>query len=171
MRSIQRARYTLAQDTLDPMKTRGGQRRFATHGPRRRFDEDDARYRDAATYWARSSTIMARLADAMSSRYFHFLQPNQYVPGSKEMVLEERRIAIDPAHPYADPAAAGYPFLMQAGHELAARGVRFVDLTGLFAGDRRILYSDACCHLNAEGYRAMAERIGAVVRAALDSEG
>ncbi len=170
-RSIRRARYSLARDTLDPIKTRGDQRRFATHGTLRTYAGADEHYRDVAAFWARASLIMRRLADGMGSRYFHFLQPNQYVMGSKHMTSEERQVAVDPGHPYAGVAATGYPFLIEAGGELAARGVPFEDLTMLFSGDRRVLYSDQCCHLNEEGYRTVAVRIGAVVRAALDRGG
>ena len=112
--------------------------------------------------------IMGQLAASMGGQYFHFLQPNQYVRGSKEMAPAERQLAIDPGHPYAGPAAAGYPFLIEAGRQLAARGTWFKDLTMLFAGERRPLYSDACCHLNRQGYQAVASRIGSLVRETLD---
>ena len=167
-RSIQRARFALAQDTLDPVKTRGDQRRFATHGPRRGYGGGDDQYRVVAAYWARASMIMGQLVAGMGGRYFHFLQPNQYVTGSKDMTPEESQLAIDHGHPYAGAATAGYPFLIDAGQQLAARGTWFEDLTGLFASDRRPLYSDACCHLNRQGYQTVASRIGTLVRATLD---
>jgi hypothetical protein len=38
---------------------------------------------------------MARLAEANGARYLHFLQPNQYLEGSKPISDEEREIVIE----------------------------------------------------------------------------
>jgi hypothetical protein len=54
----------------------------------------------------------------------------------------------------------GWPHLAAAGGELAAAGVAFHDLTGLFAERRETLYIDDCCHLNVRGNELLGEAIG-----------
>jgi hypothetical protein len=116
-----------------------------------------------AEQWARSSTLMFDLCRARGIPYFHFLQPNQYLPGSKPMSREERLLAVDPAQPYRSPVEDCYPSLIETGRSLAEQGVPFHNLTALFAGHPEPLYSDACCHYNVEGNRLLAEMIGRIV--------
>jgi hypothetical protein len=102
--------------------------------------------------WRRASTQMHLLSEANGGRYFHFLQPNQYVEGSKPMSDEERAVAFRRLYPYREPIVRGYPKLLSAGEKLRAGGVRFHDLTLMFQDKPQPLYADTCCHLNREGY-------------------
>lgn len=122
--------------------------------------------RQLADEWARSSTLMNALARDRGTLFLHFLQPNQYLPGSKPMGRQERLVAVDPAHPYKPAIEDCYPVFVEAGQGLAAHGVPFHDLTQLFAGHPEPLYDDTCCHYNDEGYRLVAQAIG---RAAVDA--
>jgi hypothetical protein len=127
--------------------------------------------REAASHWAQASLQMRDLAEANGARYFHFLQPNQYVAGSKVFTEEEKRFAdVDayagqhfPYHPsvrnYKPAARMGYPLLIEQGAALRQRGVNFVDLTGIFADVRETIYRDACCHYNQTGNEMIAERM------------
>jgi hypothetical protein len=135
-------------------------RPFVARGPDFAFPSDDALYRELAAFWARSSRQMHDLAAARGIAYAHFLQPNQYVPGSKPLSAEERRSAFTPGHPFEEAVVEGWPHLAAAGGELAAAGVAFHDLTGLFAERRETLYIDDCCHLNVRGNELMGEAIG-----------
>src|SRR5262249_60367433 len=92
-------------------------------------------------------------------RYFHFLQPNQYVPGSKTLGDEERRHAYVRGHPGQKHVEAGYPLLVREGENLAARGVSFTGLTMLFADRAEATYADPCCHLDSRGEELIAERM------------
>jgi hypothetical protein len=91
--------------------------------------------------------------------YLHFLQPNQYVAGSKEMGPEERAVAYFEGHPFQRSVVVGYPKLVKAGQELREQGVAFFDLTGILAGRKEPLYVDTCCHLGKPGYEIIASRI------------
>jgi hypothetical protein len=113
-----------------------------------------------ADHWARASTLMFDLARARRVPYMHFLQPNQYLPGSKPMSREERLVAISSGHPFQSAIEDCYPLLIAAGKALAAQGIPFHDLTGLFAGHPEPLYSDVCCHYTREGNRLVASTIG-----------
>ena len=106
---------------------------------------------------------MHHLCEANGATYFHFLQPNQYVEGSKEFTDEERRDAIRDDHPYRPGATAGYWRLIEAGESLLALGVRFSDLTGVFSGVRETIYVDDCCHMNERGNHLLAKSIAAVI--------
>jgi len=110
----------------------------------------------AVDVWRRGSRLLAGLCAANGIRYFHFLQPNQYVDGSKPMSADERRLAIEPAHPYRPAVAAGYPKLIASGRELSTEGVAFADLTRALADHTETLYADSCCHLSPRGYEVVA---------------
>ena len=92
-------------------------------------------------------------------RYYHFLQPNQYVPGSKPLSAAERKTAYQDAHPARPFIEQGYPLLRQAGRRLAGRGVHFHDLSTAFARNGETFYYDSCCHVNRAGAEALAAPI------------
>lgn len=171
LRRIENERVALTQEILDredPAKPGGT---YAENGPTRTYASDEARYRDLATFWKRSSMILNNLAQGSGFEYFHFLQPNQYVRGSKIFSEEERTIALKKRHPYRKAATEGYPYLIAAGKDIAGAGVNYTDLTMLFAGNDEVLYIDGCCHFNRRGYELIAREIARVIRVHLDREG
>ncbi len=103
---------------------------------------------------------MHELSSAHGIPYLHFLQPNQYLPGSKPFSAEERSIAFNSDSPYRRWVPLAYPLLRQAGQRLAARGVDFKDLSSLFAGVTKTVYKDDCCHMNAQGNAFISEVVG-----------
>jgi hypothetical protein len=132
---------------------------------RRAIDADDGEmYVHLAELWRRSSLQLARLVEANGARYYHFLQPSQYLPGSKPMESAERAVAVIADHPYRRAVEAGYPLLQRAGAALVADKVRFADLTGAFAGHPEPIYFDSCCHVNARGNAILAELMFEVIR-------
>ena len=116
-----------------------------------------------ADVWERSSLQMHTLCQAQGIAYFHFLQPNQYVPGSKIMGAQELRLAINDKQIYKPGVLQGYPLLRARGTELKRRGVNFNDLTMLFADNDALLYADDCCHVNTDGYKIVGTAIGSVM--------
>jgi len=113
-----------------------------------------------ADNWARSSVLMDALCKAHAIGYFHFLQPNQYVKGSKVFTKEELQIALEPPpFDYRKAVETGYPYLIDEGAKLRRQGVGFTDLTGMFLHQRETVYSDKCCHFNETGYRQICDRI------------
>jgi hypothetical protein len=127
-------------------------------GPRLDGSADD--WTRVVDVWQRSSLQMARLCEGLGIAYFHFLQPNQYVPDSKPMDEAERRIAWREDSPMRAPIEQGYVRLRAAGAELAAAGVAFGDLSGVFREVREPTYVDKCCHLNDLGNRLLGAAIG-----------
>ncbi|MEZ5285159.1 MAG: hypothetical protein R2712_10195 [Vicinamibacterales bacterium] len=118
---------------------------------RRGATADDPDHLDAAvSLWARAAAEVRDLLCAEGVPSAQVIQPNQYV-SHKPFSDEERRVAINPASPYADAARAGYPRLLARLPALAARGVDITSAVDLFDTESRPVYADDCCHLNQLG--------------------
>ena len=125
----------------------------------------------AVSLWANASRQLDHLARCNSFAYFHFLQPNQYVPDSKPLSPVERESCYDPAHYRRQVVEESYPLLREAGALLTRHDVRFHDLTRVFQDVTDTLYTDDTCHFNKAGNDLMAERIAQVVVGGLSSRG
>lgn len=137
---------------------------FQIGGPFEPFETDAELFEHLAALWKASSLQMAHLARGNGLRYLHFLQPNQYVPGSKTPTPEERRTAFrkGPAGP-KHAVRAAYELLSREGADLRRRGVEFYDLTGLFREETRTIYGDSCCHVNQLGNELLAKAIARAI--------
>jgi len=106
---------------------------------------------------------MHRLCEANGIRYYHFLQPNQYVKGSKPMGdgserwRSEKTTRTGRAAPRLPPAAP-------PRRSARGRRVRFTDLTMIFSDVRRPIYIDDCCHVDRFGYGLIAAELGRMAR-------
>jgi len=132
-------------------------------GPRLSGEDSQQRVVDV---WRRSSLQMARLCEGLGIPYFHFLQPNQYVPDSKPMGEDERRVAWREDSPMRLPVEQGYAKLREAGGALSTQGVAFHDLSGVFREVQEPVYIDDCCHLDRLGNRLLGEAVGRAMAAA-----
>jgi hypothetical protein len=141
---------------------------YVATGPRWPLRDQASMYRDLVSVWKESSFEMQALCDAYGIRFYHLLQPNQHVPGSKPLTAEERALARMIGSPWAQHVQKSYPLLQEAGRELRAAGVRFHDLTRIFSGVEEPIYVDDCCHLNSRGNALMAR---AISRAILEDGG
>jgi len=126
-------------------------------GPRR-FPEEQSTA-ELALIWRLASEQLAHLAAANGFEYLHALQPNQYVAGSKPFSPEEVAQYLDPSHIYGRYAAAGYEALQAEVPSLVESGVRFADLTLVFADVEETVYADDCCHFNERGYELIARAL------------
>ena len=72
---------------------------------------------------------LARLAELGGADYYHFLQPNQHLPGAKPLSAEELQLAYKPQEVYGYFAAKGYPLLQQLNPDLQRQGINYFDLT------------------------------------------
>lgn len=131
------------------------ERRYVATGPAFDASSDESVYAMLTGLWMQSSLQMARLCAANGIVYVHALQPNQYLDGSKPFSAEERRSAVRANHPYRKGVVTGYPRLIDAGHQLIAAGVQFLDLTGSYSDVTDTLYVDDCCHVNRAGYERL----------------
>jgi hypothetical protein len=125
-------------------------------------------YQYIADMWVRCSLQMEYLARGNHISYYHFLQPNQYVPGSKKLSEAELESAYDEKGLFHDYVAEGYPLLQARAQELRRGGVRFHDLTGIFRQDEGDIYIDNCCHTNVRGDQLIAAEIVRIIREDLE---
>jgi hypothetical protein len=143
---------------------------YAAYGPVQQFAGTADRYEHCAAIWMRSSLELHQLSVANGIRYYHFLQPNQYVSGSKSMTEQERLATMMVGHPGRVPVEEGYPILVREGRRLTSQGVSFTDLTMLFADHPEQTYNDVCCHLNGRGNELLAHKIAEVIRDTIHSD-
>jgi hypothetical protein len=140
--------------------------RFHVTGPGVTSFTTENLYRELAAMWQRTSIHMDLICRAHGIKYLHFLQPNQYVEGSKPMGEAERRTALNATSPYRHGVKRGYPELVALIPGLQASGVNFSDLRMLFSDVTDALYIDDCCHFNDAGYRLLTRKIArAIIRA------
>jgi hypothetical protein len=133
---------------------------FGVSGPRLADTSPQMMYQMDVDTWQRSSIQMSKLATANGAHAFHFLQPNQYAPGSKPFEPEEAVIAFMPRVPYADHVPRGYELLRKSGYQMRKSGTHFEDLSYAFIDHPEPLYTDSCCHFSGLGSRILARRIG-----------
>jgi hypothetical protein len=152
--------YQLQRDYYQSQTNHGA---YAATGPRTEFATREDLFEHLASLWANSSLLLNRLCGDKAMRYYHFLQPNQYVPSSKPMGEEEKRVAINAEHPYRQGVERGYPLLILHGQELRKKGVSFFDLTAIFKDHPEPIYIDSCCHANQAGLELMAQAIARAI--------
>ena len=124
-----------------------------------------------ADIWRNASAQMASLEAVGAFDYFHFLQPNQYLTGSKVLTEEELVTAYEEGPlDYKTAVMKSYPLLRTKGMELKDLNVDFTDLSMLFKDEPRTVYQDKCCHFNQLGNELIADRITAKIIEVLDSK-
>ena len=154
-------RILALQERLSPP---AGELSLEQRGGANRDWEPEQVLAESARLWARASLLLADLLAQREIEYFHFLQPNQYLEGSKPLSAEERAHFYRPEGRYGRYARAGYPGLLQAAADQGLARIQYFDATALFAAEPETLYEDACCHLNRRGNRMLAEFIARRVR-------
>lgn len=154
-------RVMALQDRLRP---RGNSLSLEQRGSVRTDWEPGEVQTESARLWARSSLLLADLLERHGIAYYHFLQPNQYLEGSKPLSAEERAHCYRPEGRYGSAARAGYPLLLETAREHGLTRIRYFDATALFAAESATVYVDACCHLNPYGNRMLAAFVARNIR-------
>jgi len=134
-------------------------RNYEKTGPDYDFSDWDNFYTYTAEQWATGSLLLHAAAKAKGTKYFHFLQPNQYIEGSKPTMNDsEKKVAfID--YGYGSYYKKAYPFLQQKAAWLKDKGVPFYDMTYLYKGVEEPIYIDNCCHVNSRGSAMIVEKV------------
>lgn len=134
------------------------------HGPEFASDAD-ATVEEIARTWSEASRCMHDLCAARGIYYVHVLQPALHDEGSKPLTERERAAGAS-APAKIEGVRRGYPLLREAGAELRARGVLFIDASDLFAHEAQTRYRDPC-HFDRRGCEMLAERIAPAFLAGL----
>lgn len=130
---------------------------YAQTGPPFEFRDNEELYDKLARHWRDCSLQMRRLAESTGARFFHFLQPNQYLPGSKPLSNEEANDFYDQNSIYKQHVVKGYPYLQHYGLELIREGVNYYDMSDVFKDVEATVYSDDCCHFSMHGAAMLTE--------------
>jgi hypothetical protein len=130
--------------------------RYGVRGPRRTFRDDDEMLVELVATWERCSLLIDRLCREHGIAYYQFLQPNQYVRGSKPLSDLERTKFYREDYPSRPLIEKGFEMMRQAGRRLREHGVRFHDVSMAYSGHRETFYIDNCCHINRAGAEALA---------------
>lgn len=144
----------------------------ALKAPGRAFYDDVSRDRDRITAavesWERFVLQQQRLVNGSASKAIFFLQPNQYMPGSKKFSEWEQKNAIT-----SDflRKAKEYALLPAAVKRMRAKGVNVHDLTMVFSSEPDTVYADSCCHLNETGNRIMSAEVARIIGQAMSFKG
>ena len=138
-------------------------RSFRARGPSQAFADELELEQALTEYWMKCSWQLHQLCQSKGIKYYHFLQPNQYLPGTHVMPREEQKVAYSIYSSGKVPVERCYPLLIQKGAELKRRGVRFHDLTRIFEDESAPVYSDKLCHLNALGNTILAREMAAAI--------
>ena len=138
---------------------------YQSFGPDYDFNDWNRFHDDVAAIWANSSLAMHALAVGRGARYYHFLQPNQYIEGSKLLSTLEKEKFVLKKGSYGNVYKAAHNNITSSGDSLRETGVNYTDLTYLFKDTSRTLYIDNCCHLNQDGYSVIAKKISDIISA------
>ncbi len=150
-----------AEDRLRALQKARKTPGFQESGPAYAETVSNQIFQDSAALWRRTSIQMWKICVANAIEYYHFLQPNQYVRGSKPFSAWEKRHVFGAlGEAYRSGAEQGYPFLLTEGDRLTRAGVPFTDLTRIFQSENETLYRDTCCHYTPHGYDIVAAEIG-----------
>lgn len=101
--------------------------------------------------WARASVLLHNAVLAQGGRYFHFLQPNQYLTGSKPLSRREETDFVNKSSFLYENVNPSYQMLREGGEVLRKSGIDFFDATQVFASTPDELYINDCCHFNKKG--------------------
>ena len=88
---------------------------YHVSGPSFSYRDESEMYHELASFWKNCSIQMHEICKGNNIAYYHFLQPNQYVPGSKPMQENEKKLAYDPNHRYTKSVEFGYSHLIEKG--------------------------------------------------------
>lgn len=113
----------------------------------------------AVAAWERFVLQQHHMLGATKARAVFFLQPNQYLPGSKPFSEWEREHAFMADSLRNLRKAKEYQLLPPAAERLRRQGVPIHDLTPIFRDTQETVYADDCCHLNDAGHRIMSTEI------------
>ena len=144
---------------------------YEAAGPRSHWSSDlDELTRELVDIWARSSVQMHHIAEGNGAQLLVFLQPNQHVLGSMPQLVSEPEALSERHLHWRESVRRGYPLLIQAGADLAQQGVRFHDLTDIYAKETESPYIDECCHVDLHGNEMIASAIADAIIPTLKSK-
>jgi hypothetical protein len=109
---------------------------------------------ESVKIWTKSSNQIFDFLKPKQISYIHVLQPNQYQLDSKPL-SEKEKIEYLSFPYYGDHITKNYHLLSDD----LIKSDNFTDLRLIFKNEKRTVYADHCCHLNALGNSLLAKKI------------
>ena len=109
----------------------------------------------ALEIWFASSRSSYAVANIHGLQYLEVIQPSQYLEGSKEFSPEEE----DLVRSDQSMKVVGKAYSMVQLKDFGLAQENILDARFIFKKTRQLVYSDNCCHLNAEGETILANAI------------
>lgn len=128
-----------------------------------------ARVQDYYRFYERLARAGDRVARDAGRPFLHFVQPNQYVTGSKPFSDVERRKFL--ANDWSGVITPAYAEFAAASERLRNVNVDSTSLGELFATTSDTVYSDSCCHFNERGLTIIEDAIADRVLASPQLDG
>lgn len=132
-------------------------------GPDYAFSSWEKFHKDVADIWVNSSLATNALVEGQGGRYYHFLQPNQYIEGNKILSKWEAKNAILEQNSYGNVYHNSYPVILEKAPRLIKNDVKYHDFTFIFKDISDTLYIDNCCHINKKGIDVFSREIISVI--------
>jgi hypothetical protein len=120
---------------------------------------DDFRFESRLSSYHRFTQMQYFLLKKQGVPSIYFIQPNQNYLGTKVASDEEAKYFEPSSAPMAQLYNAWYRRINADLVKLRKIGVPAFSLSDVFSGDKRTIYSDACCHLTLLGSRVLAEKL------------
>lgn len=113
------------------------------------------RYFQSYENWIRNAQLLAR---ARGKRSIHFIQPNQYVAGTKELSEEEKE-HYTTNEKLRSEVNGYYPRLEEMVTALQSEKFPVYSLTNVFQSTQATVYRDDCCHISSLGNEIVARAV------------
>jgi len=111
--------------------------------------------------WARFVRLESKLLEKLNIPYAFFVQPTQYLPGSKILSKKERRFAF--ALSSLEQVKESYLKLNKMAKKFKSEKINYFSLSRVFKGNRKTIFVDSCCHINQEGNQIVWEKIVEII--------
>lgn len=111
----------------------------------------------AVQQWRAYHDLVHRVAAQQGALSIHLLQPNPFVPQSKQMTPEEQSL-VTQSYPIEPYVVHGYPKLRQAIPMLETQGIVADDLTDIYQDVAESIWIDAA-HANRRGCQLVIDRL------------
>lgn len=123
------------------------------------FPEGKIRYKELTENWARYVQLQWEIAKAYKVPQIFLIQPSGYLPESKPMSEEEKKIALHSDPKIQNERREAIQSLYSRANELFRNRVPVKGLGDIFQKQKDQVYSDDCCHLNEKGISLLAEAV------------
>jgi hypothetical protein len=117
--------------------------------------------------WSKYISLQNVVAKQIQTPILFYLQPTQYLEGSKKMNDAEKMIAFHPDESELNRRRKQWSMMVSELPQLKKNGVHVIDITKIFQDITEPLFVDDCCHFLNKGYEIVTDKVVSDIMAAL----